>query len=69
MRLPFARIDLYDVPGRLVFGEVTPRPGAAASGSAPHLDVLMGAAWERAEARLTRDLSRGAPPEPQRGLG
>ncbi|MGA9103142.1 ATP-grasp fold amidoligase family protein [Aeromicrobium sp.] len=68
MRLPFARIDLYDVPGRLVFGEVTPRPGGR-QWFGTDLDVLMGTAWERAEARLTRDLSRGAPPEPQRGLG
>lgn len=68
MRLSFARIDLYDVPGRIVFGEVTPRPGGR-QWFGMHLDELMGAAWERAEARLNRDLTRGAPPEPQRGLG
>ena len=68
MRLPFARVDLYDVQGRVVFGEVTPRPGGRQWFGA-ELDAMMGAAWERAEARLTLDLSRGAPPEPQRGLG
>ena len=28
IRAPFSRVDLYDIRGRIVFGEVTPRPGS-----------------------------------------
>lgn len=68
MRLPFARVDLYDAGGRIVFGEVTPRPGGRQWFGAD-VDELLGDAWERAEGRLANDLHAGAPPEPQRGLG
>lgn len=56
MRLPFARIDLYSLRGRVVFGEVTPRPGGR-QWLGSELDWRLGDAWERAQARLTRDLA------------
>ena len=49
--LPFARIDLYSLPRRIVFGEVTPRPGGRQWFGAD-LDARLGDAWERALARL-----------------
>ena len=54
--LPFARIDLYSLPGRVVFGEVTPRPGGPQWFGAD-LDARLGDAWERATARRAVDLA------------
>ena len=66
IRLPFARIDMYGVGDRVVFGEVTPRPGGR-QWLGPELDLMLGDAWERAEARLRRDLAKGATREPEWG--
>jgi hypothetical protein len=66
IRLPFSRIDMYGIGDRVVFGEVTPRPGGR-QWLGPELDVMLGDAWERAQARLTRDLADGMPAEPEWG--
>lgn len=65
LRVPFSRIDMYEVGGRIVFGEVTPRPGNAWFG--PKVDVVLGDAWERAQARLWRDIAAGMSPDPEWG--
>jgi teichuronopeptide biosynthesis TupA-like protein len=68
IRAPYSRIDLYDVGGRIVFGEVTPRPGAPFwFGS--ELDLAFGEAWERAQVRLWRDIANGMAREPAWGSG
>jgi len=66
MRLPFARIDLYPLRDRVVFGEVTPRPGGRQWLGA-ELDAMLGEAWERALARFSHDVAAGMSPEPQHG--
>jgi len=66
IRAPFSRIDLYDIRGRIVFGEVTPCPGSP-GWFGPNLDVTMGAAWERAQVRLWRDIAEGASREAEWG--
>jgi len=66
VRAPFSRIDLYDVDGRIVFGEVTPRPGSP-GWFGPDLDVVLGQAWERAQVRLWRDIAEGMSPQPEWG--
>jgi len=66
MRLPFARIDLYPLRDRVVFGEVTPRPGGRQWLGA-ELDTQLGEAWERALARFSHDVAKGMSPEPQQG--
>jgi hypothetical protein len=66
IRLPFARVDLYGIDGRVVFGEVTPRPGGR-QWLGPELDVMLGDAWEHAEARLRRDVADGASLQPEWG--
>ena len=66
IRLPFARVDLYGVDDRVVFGEVTPRPGGR-QWLGPELDVILGDAWEHAEARLRRDVADGASLQPEWG--
>jgi hypothetical protein len=63
IRAPFSRIDLYRVKNRVVFGEVTPRPGMKGR-FAPELDARLGDAWERAQVRLWRDLADGVSSEP-----
>ena len=66
IRAPFSRLDFYGIGDRVVFGEVTPRPG----GSAWHgeaVDRRLGEAWERAQIRLDRDLASGMPHEPEFG--
>ena len=65
IRVPFSRIDLYDVAGRIVFGEITPRPGNFWFG--PELDIMLGDAWERAQVRIWRDVADGMSPEPEWG--
>ena len=62
IKLPFARIDLYGLDDRVVFGELTPRPGGR-QWLGSEVDVLLGDAWERAEARLRRDLAEGMSPD------
>ena len=66
IRAPFSRIDLYDIWGRIVFGEVTPCPGSPGL-FGPDLDVTMGEAWERAQVRLWRDIAEGASREAEWG--
>jgi hypothetical protein len=66
IRAPFARLDFYCIGDRVVFGEVTPRPGGS-GWHGPEVDELLGDAWERAEVRLARDIAAGMPPEPQFG--
>lgn len=66
MRLPFARIDLYPLRDRVVFGEVTPRPGGRQWLGA-ELDTLLGEYWERSLARFANDVAAGMSPEPQHG--
>lgn len=57
-RTPFARIDLYSVDSRVVFGEATPRPGGK-EWFGPELDTTLGQAWESAQVRLDKDLASG----------
>ncbi len=66
LRVPFSRIDFYSIGDRIVFGEVTPRPGGSAWHGAT-VDLLLGEAWERAQARLARDLAAGMSPSPEVG--
>jgi glutathione synthase/RimK-type ligase-like ATP-grasp enzyme len=66
IRLPFARVDLYGIDDRVVFGEVTPRPGGR-QWLGPELDVILGDAWEHAEARLRRDVANGTSLQPEWG--
>ncbi len=66
IRAPFSRIDMYQVGERTVFGEVTPRPGGPQWFGA-ETDMWLGAAWERALARLARDVAQGMSPEPEFG--
>jgi hypothetical protein len=56
---PFIRVDLYDIEGKVVFGELTPRPGGGME-YVPDEDVRLGHLWERAQARLSADLVAGA---------
>lgn len=46
---PFVRIDLFDQPDGVVFGEITPQPGTNLW-FGPELDRRLGAAWDDAEA-------------------
>ncbi len=66
IRAPFSRLDFYCIGDRVVFGEVTPRPGGSAW-HGPVVDELLGDAWDRAQVRLARDLAAGLPPDPQPG--
>jgi len=66
LRTPFSRLDFYCLPDRVVFGEITPRPGGSAW-HGPVVDRMLGEAWDRAQARLARDLSEGMTPEPEFG--
>ena len=63
MRLPFARFDLYPLRDRVVFGEVTPRPGGRQWLGAD-LDARLGECWERAVARFSHDVAAGMPAVP-----
>jgi hypothetical protein len=66
IRAPFSRLDFYCIGHRVVFGEVTPRPGGS-GWHGPEVDELLGDAWDRAQVRLTRDIADGLAPEPQFG--
>ena len=46
----FVRIDLFDTPDGVVFGEITPQPGTPLWFGAD-LDRRLGEMWDRAEAR------------------
>ena len=54
----FVRVDLYDVDGRVVFGELTPRPGHLMD-YGPEQDERLGHLWERAHARVMDDALGG----------
>lgn len=56
---PFVRVDLYDIDGRVVFGELTPRPGHLMD-YGPEQDERIGHLWERAQARVMNDALDGA---------
>jgi hypothetical protein len=52
----FIRVDLYDVDGRVWFGELTPYPGGGLDPFDPELDQLLGGYWllpRRADVRAT----------------
>ena len=66
IRAPFSRIDLYRIRDRVVFGEVTPRPGGR-QWFGHELDRALGETWERAQVRLARDIANGMSPEPEFG--
>jgi len=55
----FIRVDLYDIDGRIVFGELTPRPGHLMD-YGPKQDERLGHLWERAHARVMNDALSGA---------
>jgi hypothetical protein len=55
----FVRVDLYDIDGRVVFGELTPRPGHLMD-YGPKEDERLGHLWERAHARVMNDALGGA---------
>ena len=57
--LAFVRVDLYDIGGRIVFGEFTPRPGGTED-YGPELDAQLGRLCERAQSRLRDERVRGA---------
>jgi hypothetical protein len=58
---PFIRVDLYDVEGRIVFGELTPRPGHLMD-YGPGQDERLGHFWERAQARVLDEALNGVGP-------
>jgi hypothetical protein len=67
----FVRVDLYDPPTGVVFGEITPHPGGLQRFEVG-VDRLLGEAWERAEAAtlVTEILGPDAAPRPSgRGPG
>jgi hypothetical protein len=66
IRAQFSRLDFYNVDDRIVFGEVTPRPGGP-QWFGPDLDAVLGEAWERAMVRYARDIADGMSPEFQWG--
>ena len=55
----YLRVDLYDLDGRIVFGEFTPRPGGHQDFGPAH-DARLGHLWERAHARVLNDVIDGA---------
>jgi hypothetical protein len=55
----FIRVDLYDLGERVVFGELTPRPGGSED-YGPELDAQLGHLWERAHGRVLDDALSGA---------
>lgn len=66
VRAPFTRVDLYEHDGRVVFGEVTPRPGGNQWLGA-EMDRLLGEHWEEAEIRLWNSRTKGEPLLPELG--
>lgn len=54
---PYVRVDLYDIAGEVVFGELTPRPGSPKLTA--DLDRRLGELWEEAEARVLNDVIDG----------
>lgn len=58
--LPFVRVDLYDLPDGIWFGELTLTPGGRQAYTAEH-DAELGLLWEDAATRLARDHRAGRP--------
>lgn len=58
--VPFCRIDVYDTPAGIVFGEVTRAPGGAQTYVDSH-DRYLGEQWLLGEARLLEDHRKGRP--------
>ena len=56
IRRPLERLDFFETDGGVVFGEVTPNPGHIPM-LVPEWDRRLGEAYERAYARLLRDLA------------
>ncbi|MCW2799760.1 MAG: hypothetical protein JWQ70_1232 [Aeromicrobium sp.] len=54
----FVRVDLYGVAGRVVFGELTPRPGGPLI-FPDDVDERLGQFWEDAHVRLLNDAIDG----------
>lgn len=59
--IPFVRVDLYATSRGPVLGELTPGPGGKQTYAMDH-DAQLGTAWNNAEVRLHRDITRGRPP-------
>jgi hypothetical protein len=49
----FVRVDLFETPDRVVFGEITPQPGNPLY-FGPELDRQIGEVWDRVEAETWR---------------
>lgn len=58
--VPFVRVDLYQVPGGIMLGELTPLPGSSESFTKEH-DRYLGALYAQAEGRVNLDLATGRP--------
>lgn len=56
--LPFVRVDLYDLPDGIWFGELTLTPGGEQTYTEAH-DRRLGSLWEQAASRLAKDLRTG----------
>src|SRR5699024_4962687 len=56
----FVRVDLYDLPGGIALGELTPLPGDSDTFTR-EWDQELGRRADRAEARLHVDLMHGRP--------
>ncbi|MCW2750070.1 MAG: hypothetical protein JWR83_1180 [Aeromicrobium sp.] len=54
----FIRVDLYEVHGQVVFGELTPRPGGVLE-FPDDVDERLGRFWENAHVRLLNDAIDG----------
>ena len=60
VRLPQARVDLYEHEGEIYFGEVTPLCGHRVKWSfGDEWDKYLGELWEYAQVRLKTDLAVG----------
>ncbi|WP_427384139.1 ATP-grasp fold amidoligase family protein [Janibacter sp. G56] len=57
---PMIRVDLYDTPKGIYMGEMTVLPGGRQHYRDDH-DERLGRMWERADARLQHDLTKGRP--------
>ncbi|MFX0539148.1 ATP-grasp fold amidoligase family protein [Ornithinimicrobium sp. Y1847] len=60
MPLPFIRVDLYDLPESIVFGELTLMPGGGQRYTAKH-DEFLGRKFEHAATRLAQALRSDQP--------
>lgn len=63
---PFVRLDFYEQPDGIVFGEVTPSPGGKQT-ARRDIDLRLGELWEDAEARLRAEIIAAAKLQPRPG--